>query len=398
MGTPGFVPARLTEARQARRIPSMAALARLMSFNPSTVSRWEDDDSTSAPEGEALALLANQFGVRQEFFLRPVFDSPRPTFLRSLSTTRIRDLDYQRVQMRWLQEISHVVEHYVDFPAVDIPDVLGNKTYLQLEDEDLDAIALDLRRHWNMGDGPCTDIVGLMERVGFIIGVIEMGTTKLDGLCSWSPIDERPHVLLSSDKHCFTRRQMDAAHEMAHAILHRNVGAGELEKNLPLIESQAFRLGSAFLMPPTTYPVEVRSPSLASLLPLKERWRVSVKAQITRLKDLEVITPEYATHLYKTYSAKGWTRGEPWDDTWVPVEPRALKEALNVIVDEGVRSKADLLGVEFTISAGDVENLTGLPHGWFTRDAEIVQLKRDRAGSGEAGERPASILQFPHKQ
>jgi Zn-dependent peptidase ImmA (M78 family) len=366
-----------------------------MSLNPSTVSRWEDSDCTSAPEGEALALLANQFGVRQEFFLRPVFDNNRPTFLRSLSTTRIRDLDYQRVQMRWLQEISHIVEHYVDFPAVDIPNVLGNKVYLQLDDDDLDAIALDLRRHWNMGDGPCTDIIGLMERVGFIIGVIEMGTTKLDGLCSWSPIDGRPHVLLSSDKHCFSRRQMDTAHEMAHAILHRNVSTEELEKNLPLIESQAFRLASAFLMPSTAYPAEVRSPSLASLLPLKERWCVSVKAQITRLKDLDVITADYATQLYKTYSAKGWTCGEPWDDKWIPVEPRVLKEAMNVIVDEGVRSKADLLGVEFAISAGDVENLTGLPHGWFSHQpADIVRLKPANTFAGDVADQSASILQF----
>ena len=36
-------------------------------------------------------------------------------------------------------------------------------------------------------------------------------------------------------------------------------------------------------------------PSLAALLSLKERWRVSIKAQIKRLVDLEIIPPEYAT-------------------------------------------------------------------------------------------------------
>jgi len=88
---------------------------------------------------------------------------------------------------------------------------------------------------------------------------------------------------------------MDAAHEMAHAVLHRNVSEDGLRKDLKAIESQAFRLASAFLLPSTTYPHEVRHPSLATLLSLKERWRVSIKAQIKRLVDLDIIPPEHAT-------------------------------------------------------------------------------------------------------
>lgn len=393
VGTPGFVPGRLTEARRARRISSMSALARVMGINPSTVSRWED--GSSAPDTEALIRLAEQFGVRPEYFLRPVYDDGRPVFLRSLSTTLVRDLDYQRSQMRWLQEVSAVVEHYVDLPQIDVPDMLAGATYRQLRDEDLEQIALDLRRHWRLGEGPCADVVGLMERVGFVVGAIEMGTAKLDGLCSWSPITGRPHVLLSTDKMSFARRQMDAAHEMAHGVLHRDVGSEELKANLKLIEAQAFRLASAFLLPSTTYPIEVRSPSLAGLVSLKERWRVSVKAQIKRLSDLDVIPPDFATHLYKLHSAKGWSREEPFDRQWVPVEPRLLSDALHLITEEGGRTKADLLALEFAIPAGDVENLASLPHGWFSRErAEVVRLKpaqvlREADNGGEA-----SILPF----
>ncbi|WHA44065.1 ImmA/IrrE family metallo-endopeptidase [Agrobacterium larrymoorei] len=69
-----------------------------------------------------------------------------------------------------------------------------------------------------------------------------MNTTKLDGLCSWSPVDDRPHVLLATDKMSFPRRQMDAAHELAHVVLHKNVPETEFEENLRIIEKQAFRL------------------------------------------------------------------------------------------------------------------------------------------------------------
>jgi len=391
VGTPGFVPGRLSEARDARRIPSMSALARQLGINPSTVSRWED--GSAAPDLDVLQRLASELRVRQEFFLRPTFEAAQPVFFRSLASTLSRDLSYQRAQMRWLQEISSTLEHYVDLPTLDVPDVLEGATYRQLRDEDVEGIALRLRQHWRMGEGPCADVVGVLERVGFVVGSIEMGTAKLDGLCSWSPIDGRPHILLANDKMSFPRRQMDAAHEMAHALLHRSVTKEEFARDLKFIETQAFRLASAFLMPSTSYPIEVRSPSLASLLTLKERWRVSIKAQIRRLADLEVIPPEFATHLYKLYSAKGWSREEPLDRQWEPSEPRVLRDALQLIVDEGVRTKADLLAVEFTITAGDVENLCGLPNGWFSRDAaEVVRLKApaDRAPSVGKG----SVIPF----
>lgn len=396
IGTKEFNPERLKEIRWARRIPTMTALARLLSISSSTVSRWEDGIST--PDSETLAEMANKLGVRQEFFLRPACVPNRPMFLRSLSTTRNRDLDYQRSQMRWLQEISHVVQHYVDFPTVDIPDVLGGANYTQLRDADFEAIALGLRKHWGIGDGPCTDVVALMERVGFVVGSIEMGTPKLDGLCSWSPHDNRPHVLLATDKMSFFRRQFDAAHELAHGVLHRDIPEDEFGKNLNLIESQANRLASAFLLPSTSYSAEIRVPSLTSLLPLKERWHVSIKAQIRRLGDLEIIPRETEAYLYKMHSAKGWSKGEPLDDKWPLSEPRVLRDAISLIVQERVRSKADLLGLEFTILQGDIENLVGLPNGWFNEaEAEIVKLKTDDNLLKKFLSRDSEVIQFPHK-
>lgn len=399
IGTPGFIPARLTEVRQARRIPSRAALARRLNSSASTVSRWEDEGSDQTPDPAALIQLAGEMQVRPEYFLRDTHESDRPTFLRSLSSTLVRDLAYQKAQMQWLHETSYIISHYVDLPKVDIPDVLSGADYTQLRDEDIEQIALDLRRHWKLGEGPSGDMVALMERIGIVVATIPMNTTKLDGLCSWSPIDGRPHVLLATDKMSFPRRQMDAAHELAHAVLHWAVPAEEFEANLRVIERQAFRLGSAILMPSTSYPHEVRRCSLAVLANLKERWRVSIKAQIKRLSDLDIIPEDLSRQLYKLYSAKGWSKGEPLDQHWPLQQPRALRDSLNLIVDNGVRSKADLLATEFTISAPDVELLCGLPSGWFERDAaEVVTLKRavsDSEGSPQGG---GEVIAFPDRR
>lgn len=399
IGTPGFIPARLIEAREARRIATKSALARRLGVSPTSVSRWEDENSDQSPDYATLVRLAGELQVRPEFFLRPQFHSERPTFLRSLASTLARDLNYQKSQMHWLQEISFVLSHYIDLPELDIPDVLDGASYTELRDDNIEGIALRLRRHWNIGDGPCGDVVALMERIGIVVATIPMNTTKLDGLCSWSPIDGRPHVLLATDKMSFPRRQMDAAHELAHAVLHQRVPEEEFQDNLRMIEQQAFRLASALLMPSTTYPHEVRHPSLAMFTRLKERWRVSIKAQIKRLSDLEVIPEDFARQLYKLYSAKGWSKGEPLDQHWPVTSPKALRDSLSLIIENGVRGKADLLATEFTISAADIENLCNLPRGWFDRDsAEVVSLKAredlPQRTSSSAGE----IIPFPEKR
>jgi Zn-dependent peptidase ImmA (M78 family)/transcriptional regulator with XRE-family HTH domain len=393
-GTPGFVPERLTEVRAARRIASMSALARLLSVSASTVTRWED--GSSSPDGTALTSLADILNVRREFFLRPIYNSKRAMFHRSLSSTLERDINYQLAQMRWLHEISAVLQHYVDFPQPDIPDVLQGASYKQLRDEDIESIALDLRRRWKIGEGPCTDVVALMERVGVVTSTIEMGTSKLDGLCSWSADDDCPHVLLATDKMSFPRRQMDAAHELAHTILHKDVTREKLKENLKLIETQAFRLGSAFLMPSATYPHEVERPSLAVFQALKERWRVSIKAQIKRMSDLELISEDHQRELYKLYSSKGWNREEPLDRAWPVTGPRILRDAMELVVTSGVRTKDDLLAVEFTMSPGDVENIANLPAGWFkAKAAEVVRLRDDVQRRTKKPEHTGVILAFP---
>ncbi len=390
VGTPGFIPERLVEARAARRIPSQKALAALISVSPGSVSKWES--GTHSPDSEALRVLAEKLQVRREYFLRPVFESDRPLFYRTLSSTLARDLQYQKSQMRWLQEVSSVVGHYVEFPKVDIPDVLSGGSYRQLRDDDVERIALDLRRHWGLGEGPCTNMVALLERVGCIVGSIEMGTSKLDGLCSWSVPEGRPHILLSTDKMSFPRRQMDAAHELGHAVLHSKVTEAELKRDLKEIEAQAFRFASAFLMPSTTYPYEVRNPSIASLLGLKERWRVAVKAQIVRLSQLDLIPDDYKVSQFKLISAKGWNKGEPLDDNWPLSQPGMLHEALNLIVESGSRTKEDLLSVEFTMQAGDIENVASLPPGWFSKRGEVVPLTLKDGGLASVGS--AEIIPF----
>ena len=373
-GSAKFIATRLREARDARGIHTLTSLASLVGVDTSAASRWEA--GTTVPSPEKVLDIARALNVRPSYFFRPHFEhGEAPVFLRSLASARKRDLARQRARLRWLQEVSQVVQHYVELPPVNLPATVANIDYRQLRDEDLEGIAGDLRAHWRLGNQPIADVVEVVERAGFVVGRDEMGTTALDGLCNWSAFDDRPYLLLAEDKMSFFRRQMDAAHEMAHAILHRHVSDAQLRQDFDLIETQAFRLASAFLMPADSFALAAKSPTLGGLLILKDRWRVSVKAMIRRSHDLDLIIKDEAVQLYKYYSAKGWNREEPMDRT-VPVsQPRLLAKALSMIVDTRTRSKADLVSNDFTIPGRDVATLVGLDPDWFV-SGELVQLVR----------------------
>lgn len=372
-GTPGFQASRLTQAREARGLNTRLSLASLLGVATSTVSRWED--GSSSPSAEMLEKLAALLRVRPAFFLRPVAPSGGAVFFRSLAAARKRDRARQRARLEWLRDITSVIGHYIRLPPVDVPDLLAGADWRTLRDEDLERMATDLRRHWRLGLGPIANVLMPIERAGIIVACDEMGTTNLDGLCRWSETDGRPFVLLATDKMNFFRRQMDAAHEMAHAVLHRGVDEASLTENFDIVERQAFRLASAFLMPGETFALAAAQPSMSRLRVLKETWRVSIKAMIRRCQDLEILDREDATQLYKYYSARGWSKGEPGDDAVASARPRLLAQAAGMIADQGLRSKEDLLASDFTLAAGDIEDLCGLAPGWFEMNTgEVVQL------------------------
>lgn len=217
----------------------------------------------------------------------------------------------QVARLRWLEDVTALAEHYAFLPEINVPDLLGGRSFRSLRDEDIEANAAALRDHWGLGLRPITNVVALVESHGIIVASETIETAKLDGLSRWGS-DGRPYILLANDKQSFARRQFDAAHELAHLALHRRVDETEFGENFKLIEDQAHKFASAFLLPAEQFSVEVDKVTMWELERLKVRWRVSIKAQIMRLNRLNIIDSEMSQRLYKAYSARGYqSKGEP---------------------------------------------------------------------------------------
>lgn len=376
-GTPDFQPQRLVEARDSSSL-TQTALARLISRDSSTISKWEK--GFQSPEPEALEAISKVLKVPMAYFMQDMIEhGSAPMFFRSMASTTLTLRKQTRARLRWAQNISLHLQEWLDLPEVNVPR-LEVTDHLEIRDVDIEDIANKCRDEWNLGRGPISNLLLVMENAGIIVVKDETGSVKMDGLSNWSAADGRPYVLIASDKDVCVRSRMDAAHELGHLVLHHSIDEAALNKSSDFkeIERQAFYFAGAFLMPEESFPLEIRTPSLNSFLAMKERWKVSIGAMIMRFKNLNLLSEEHTLRLWKAYSARGWRKLEPLDDPNIlQIEiPRLLARSIQLLVDEGVRTKNDMLN-SFRLQAYDVEKLCSLPNGYMNLfSAEIITMPK----------------------
>jgi len=397
-GTPGFQGLRLVEAREARQL-TQTALAELIGRKSSTVSRWES--GAQSPEPDALQKLAEKVELPVSFFMRPLADhGSAGIYARSQASTTQMARKRARARLRWTQDISLALQEWVDLPPVNFPDLKATDCR-EIRDEEIERKAVECRRHWGLGNAPISDLLCVIENAGGVVVQDRVDSSKLDGLSQWSCADQRPYVLIASDKATCVRSRFDAAHELGHVVLHKHLSAEAQRDSASFkeIERQAFLFAGAFLLPSEGFASELWSPSLNSFLALKERWKVSIAAMIMRCSTLEIVRDEYEKRLWKSYSARGWRNHEPLDEQLPLEKTRLLPRSVRLLLDEGARSRQDLLE-DFRLAAHDVEALCGLPEGFMIRDhvdAEVVQLPRLKTSNVKerVTEQPGKVLSFP---
>ena len=372
-GTPGFQAERLVEARDSRGL-TQVALAELINRTSSSISRWEGGGQS--PEPEALGALARALNLPIAFFLRTLPDhGPAPMFFRSMASTTQSVRKRTQARLRWAQDIALCLQEWVDLPEVKVPS-LDVTDHREIRDEDIERMAYECRALWDLGIGPISDVLLVLENAGIVVVKEETGTVKMDGLSNWSVADGRPYVLIARDKDSCVRSRMDAAHELGHLVLHRRLRSKALNNSADFkeIERQAFDFGGALLMPAESFSAEIWSPSLNAFVALKERWKASIGAMIMRCAKLDMLSEEHQRRLWKYFSARGWRKSEPLDDVLEPEQPRLLNRSVRLLVDERVRSRGALLS-DFRLHGPDVEVLCGLPRGYMTMEtADVVTL------------------------
>jgi Zn-dependent peptidase ImmA (M78 family)/transcriptional regulator with XRE-family HTH domain len=393
-GTPGFVGERLREAREARGVSGIA-LAEMLGVSRQAISQYEL--GTSTPGIEVLEKAASVLNVTPQFFRAARQRAPIGTvFYRSFSSaTKTARVRVER-RLGWLKEVVQFLEEHVEFPEVDLPIFEGDP--MGLSNAEIEVLAARTRVALGVPGGPMPNLVVLLENHGVVVSRFEVGTRSLDAFSEWSPEDGRPYVVLSSDKSSAVRSRMDAAHELGHLVLHRAMSDERLRDKavFALIEDQAYRFAGALLLPADEFSDDFCLPTLGELRHLKEKWLVSMALIVKRCEALDLLPEREITRLYIALGRQGWKTREPLDDELEPESPRSLRDAFELILNEGVQSRLQIRS-SLHFSQADIEDLAGLPTGSLAEPKPGVVVELRNRSIAVVKDSPAQVVKFPER-
>jgi Zn-dependent peptidase ImmA (M78 family)/DNA-binding XRE family transcriptional regulator len=374
-GTPGFVGERLKAAREARGITTAAGLAEMVGVSRASISQYERGDQSPSPS--ILASLSDVLNVPPQHFLQSGVSSLEPVFFRSLSTATKTMRRRAERRYEWLREICRFLASYVQFPAVDFPEFDLPQDPNGISSEEIEHLATRTRRHWGLGDGPISNTAWLLENKGAVVVRADLDTDELDAFSQWPENENRPFIVLGTNKGGATRGRFNTMHEVAHMLLHRHVTSSSL--NIPgvfkTMENQAHRFAGAFLLPAETFCGEVPFISLDALKALKLRWRVSISTMIHRLQDLNKINAADAKRLWIGLGRRRWRQCEPYDDSMEVEQPRFLRRCFELLIEKQLVNCA-AIPLSVKLNARDIEELANLPNGLIHNANALEQVNQ----------------------
>jgi Zn-dependent peptidase ImmA (M78 family)/DNA-binding XRE family transcriptional regulator len=359
-----LIPSKLRDARKVARL-SQGDLGDLIGVSRQAVSAYERGDKS--PEPATFQKISDVLRQPVNFFTNPDsrrFGSAGARFYRKFGPETLRRNEAAAVLGDWFVQTAKYFDGFVNYPVPALPEAAPKSAAGRYEIDEINEIALNLRKLWGLGPGPISNVLALLESKGIVICRYEMQGENVEAFSFWN--GPRPFVFMASEKEAGVRSRYDLSHELGHLVLHRWVEQSDLEDRATLkaIEREADKFAGAFLLPSTSFPNEVYTTRLDAFVPLKERWKVSIQAMVFRCRDLDLIDDDQALNLYKQISFRRWRKKEPLDDPLkIPLEqPRLLKRAVELVLESGKKHPEDILN-ELALSAAWIEEFCALEPG-----------------------------------
>ncbi|MEW9053660.1 MAG: XRE family transcriptional regulator [Neobacillus sp.] len=378
-----FNGSRLREGRIYRGY-TITDLANELEVSKQMISKYENNKAV--PTFESLIQISNILKFPKEYFYENTIEvKTGNTYFRSLLTTGKKEREMQYDRVKYLTIIRALLEEYVDFPELHVPD------FSERDSENVEEIANRLRVEWGLEDKPIKDIVFLLETKGFVISSLNLDKRTIDAFGSQHEVNGKQYysIVLGNDKGSFYRRQFDVAHELGHKVLHDPyLNLDDLSKDeFKQIEQEANDFAAAFLLPKESFlrDVSIHPNDLMYYKLLKKKWCVSIGAMVMRAYKLGAITEGTYQYMQRSISQKGWRTKEPLDDIKDIREPVSMKQAIELLIennyitgDEFMQKLSQHYGL--SLYREEVEELLGLEEGYLKTDSvplkdNIVSIK-----------------------
>lgn len=397
-GAPNFRGERLKEARLARGM-FKNTLGDLVGVTGAAISRYED--GSDKPQAHRVSTIAQKLQFPPSFFLTPAWNETIDLVhwrSRTSESKSAREMTEQRI--RWLCEIYSFLHTEVDFSSFSLPDLDIPENFHLISNNTIERAASDLRSHWKLRAEPIPDMTLALENAGIPVATLRIPSDKQDGFCFTSKLLRRAFVGINVENVSCARARFDAAHELAHLVLHKYVTPeqAKIPQAHKIIEQQAHRFAGAMLFPREAFISEVGAVSLDYFCALKRRWGMSISAMIMRAYDLGLTDDEGKAQLFRSMTVRRW-RGalrEPYDSPRdMPLErPRMLRRGFEAILESGGFAKSTILSA-LPLPSQELEQLASLDEGTFDgADLNQMPIARLRPAAEMLDLESGNVLQF----
>jgi Zn-dependent peptidase ImmA (M78 family)/DNA-binding XRE family transcriptional regulator len=293
---------RIGQGRKSASL-SLRALADKVGVSQTTIAKYEKGLAT--PDSVMLMKLAKAMGIKSSFFFRT-------------SSYRLENMEYRKniSNKAWKiidAKVLNLVERRFELEEL-YPLAISNRFLVPKELRmninylyEIEEIANEVRKAWNLGEDPIADLSDILELQGIKVFMIDENVDNaFNGLTAM--VNGNPIIVISK---CWSgvRQQFTLAHELGHQIVRGRLGA-EIDE-----ERASKRFAGAFLLPKKALldrlGSERKSIEIAELALLKEEFGVSMQVGFIRANQLKIISYEYSSSLRKLFKQNGWDSNEP---------------------------------------------------------------------------------------
>lgn len=260
---------RIRLARERRRL-TQGQLAARAGISQPRLSQIEKGESAS---DDVVHALAEVLGYPISFFQAGPLDEISADTIsfraRSRMSAPVRKATLGAATLGELAD--QWLRRHFDVPSPNVPDI-ENTGGTPAES------AQAVRASWKMGWQPVPNMVHLLESHGVRVLSLGEDTKQVDAFSFWR--DGKPFIFLNQEKSA-ERSRFDAAHELGHLVMHRQV---PLDEDIRRREGEADSFASEFLIPtPDLQASGLFNPTPPQMIEAKARWGVSTVALAFRL-------------------------------------------------------------------------------------------------------------------
>lgn len=257
------------------------------------------------PSSNVLMELSRVLEVKPDYFLR----SPK---------IKLSDLEFRNKSILGAREWEIIKHKTVDFLEryAQIEEILGARVSFnnpiqgknrQVRDlSDVECAAIMLRRTWNLGTAPISNLMETLEYKG--IRIFEIETRKrFHGISGCS--DSTPVIAVRAQDE-LVRKRFTIAHELGHVLLEFPD-----TDNPKTLEKRCHDFASAFLLPEVAIKAQLgkhrEGIALMELQKLKGIYGISIQAIMHRAERLGIIRAYTYRKFCIMVNQTGWKKKEP---------------------------------------------------------------------------------------